>query len=252
MLVVAASSSPACAERELTSDRPDVTESPFTIEPGRVQLESSLVEHLRDHDETSRRHEWSAATINLRIGLGGSSEVQLLVDPWQRRVVRDMAGGGTRTATGVGDVTVRGKWNLRGNDDGDVAVALLPFVTLPTASAGLGAAGVDGGIALPATFSLPGDWDLGLMTEVDVERRDEGGRDLSWLNTVTIGHSLHGALAGYAELTAETGTPEHRYGFDVGLTLAASPELQLDVGGNFGLNGAAEDRLLFAGFVRRV
>ena len=30
------------AEREMAADRPDATESPVTVEPGRVQIESSL------------------------------------------------------------------------------------------------------------------------------------------------------------------------------------------------------------------
>jgi hypothetical protein len=38
----------APALRELTTDRPDATESPFTIDAGRLQLELEAVSYTRD------------------------------------------------------------------------------------------------------------------------------------------------------------------------------------------------------------
>ncbi|MES2694640.1 MAG: hypothetical protein V4773_14280, partial [Verrucomicrobiota bacterium] len=58
----------AAGTRELTTDRPDTTETPFTIEPGKVQLETSVATWSRDRLDGVRTTEWEIAPFNVRIG----------------------------------------------------------------------------------------------------------------------------------------------------------------------------------------
>ena len=62
------------AARPLTTDRPDATESPFTVEPGRVQVEVSAAQWTRDRHTPERDGltsvTWNVAPFNVRIGLG--------------------------------------------------------------------------------------------------------------------------------------------------------------------------------------
>jgi hypothetical protein len=86
----------------------------------------------------------------------------------------------TTSVSAVGDNFARLKVNVFGDDHGAVAVALLPYVKLPTAQSGLG----------------------------------------------------NGKM-------------------DDALTYALTPNLQLDFGGNFGLNGAAPRAQLYGGLSQR-
>src|SRR6185436_13756478 len=55
--------------RELATDRPDVTESPFTVDAGHVQLEMDFANFMRNRLDGTRTAEWEAAPLNLRLGL---------------------------------------------------------------------------------------------------------------------------------------------------------------------------------------
>jgi len=62
--------------RALSADRPDATESPITVEPGRVQLESSLYDWSRDGRNDT--HTW--LTLHAKFGLTESVDFGLVID----------------------------------------------------------------------------------------------------------------------------------------------------------------------------
>jgi hypothetical protein len=246
----------ARAERELTSDRPDATESPFTVEPGRYQIESSFAQYTRDQYNPERTNvrvtAWSVAPFNLRIGLTPRSEVQVLIDSYLDVKIEDRDSGLTERVRGFGDVTLRAKWNFRGNDGGENALGLMPFVKLPTARNGLGNDSVEGGVILPFATSLPGGWGFGAMTEADIVRNAaDDGHTLVWVNTATVSHDLTEKLGGFLELASEIGEGKPIFSFNGGLTYAVDADLQLDLGVNVALSRAADDLTLFAGCVKR-
>jgi hypothetical protein len=56
--------------REMTTDRPDITEVPFTIDPGRVQIEASVFNYARFRDPGGAvSHSYDFMVTNVRIGL---------------------------------------------------------------------------------------------------------------------------------------------------------------------------------------
>jgi len=238
--------------RPMTTDRPDVTESPYTVEPGYRQLELSLAEYSRDADAGTRSREWAIAPLNFRIGVSASTEVQLMLDPWREVRSRDLQTGTTGTVGGRGDFTLRAKINLRGDDGQGTAVALLPFVSFPTGARGIRAQGIEGGLILPFAVELPAGWDLSAMSEVDLLRNErDDGYVVQAVHSASFGHDLTAGLGAYLELTATTAHGPALWTFDSGLTYALTPELQLDAGFNLGLNRAAGDLTLFAGIARR-
>jgi hypothetical protein len=237
--------------RDLNTDRPDTTESPFTIDPGHVQIEADFFSHLRTDTADERVREWSLGTTNVRFGVSENLELGIFVAPWTRQVVESTgASRGREVRSGFGDLTLRGKINFHGNDGGPLAAARITDVTLPTAAHDLGVERTSGLVLLPITVQLPGDWTLGAMTGADW-RRSANDDVVVWINSASFSHAIAGPVEGYLELTSEAGDGPHVATFDAGLTFKMNENLQLDCGVNVGLSHAAEDLVVFTGIARR-
>jgi hypothetical protein len=238
---------PQALLRELSTDRPDLTESPYTVDAGHAQLEMDLVSFARDRHTEERdggTQSWAFANTNFKLGLTNWCDLQLVVPVHQH----DRGG-----ARGFGDTTIRLKANCWGNDGGTTALAVMPFVKVPTASSGLGNNAVEGGLIIPFAAELPGDWKFGAMVEVDFLADDEGsGFQTAFVASVTFSHAIAGDLSGYLEL-ANTAGRETAWSatFNSGLTLGLGENIQLDAGVNLGLTRAADDVTAFAGISYR-
>lgn len=241
--------------RPMATDRPDTTESPLTVDAGHVQLELSFAAYERDRRNPERSgllvETWNLAPMNLRLGLRHNLELQIVVDNYVRVSAEAAAPARRARESGFGDVTLRVKRNLLGNDGGDTAVALMPFVKLPSNSGGVGNRHVEGGLILPVNFVL-GGLGLAAMTEVDVIRNAaDDGSTVAWLNTLTRGFGLTEKLGAFVELASTTGAGRHVLTANGGFTYAVNPDLQLDAGVNLGVTRAAPDLTVFAGLSRR-
>lgn len=238
--------------RELNTDRPDATESPVTVDAGHAQLEMDLANWTHDRQDGTRTVAWEAAPFNLRLGLTPNFELGVFLVPF-RREEQTLPGGQREIHSGVGELTLRAKWNFCGNDGTGPALGLITDLKLPTAAAaGIGNGAVEGTLLLPVGLKLGGGWDLGAMTGVDLRLRDSGhGRQGVWINSVTTGHDLTEMVAGYVELTSETGAGTQVATFDAGLTFKLDANTQVDVGAQFGLSRAADDLMIFTGLARR-
>lgn len=241
--------------RAMATDRPDTTESPTTVDAGHVQLEMSFAAFERDRHTPERdgvrAEAWNIAPLNVRLGLRHDLELQVVLDGYVRTETREPAAGRRERVEGFGDITLRLKRNFVGNDGGETAMALMPFVKLPTNSGGLGNGHLEGGVIFPVNFVV-GGIGLAAMTELDVVRNAAGdGYALTWLNTLAYGFDLTERLGGFVELASLTGEGRHALAFDCGLTYAVHADLQLDCGVNLGLTRAAPDLVVFAGLSRR-
>lgn len=244
--------------RELSTDRPDQTESPYTVDAGRFQIEIDFVHH-GSHRDTSgggdvHRRDWSVAPVNLKVGLTNRVDLQLLIGPYVNSRVEDRIAGTTDRASGFGDVVTRLKVNFWGNDSGSTAFAVMPFVKWPLAASGIRNGETEGGIIFILGFELPAGWSSAAMTEVDFVSDGTGGRATEWINTITFAHDLTARLGGYLEFVAVTGdAPGFKWQgqSDVGLTYALDDNTQLDLGCNFGVTDSAPDYQPFVGLSRR-
>lgn len=237
------------ALRELTTDRPDATESPFTVDVAHVQLELEAVSFTRDRRDGVRTTEWAASPFNVRYGLTENFELGIFVTPFLQ-FTEKLRGGEQSTVRGIGDTTLRAKVNLAGNDGGTKAFGVFADLKLPTAKTGLGNDEVEGALAFPVAFEIGSGWAGAAMTAVEFAFT---GRDrpLVWVNTLSLGRELTADVAGFVELTSAAGDGTHVATFNVGLTRRLGPNLQLDGGLNLGLSRAAADLTVFAGLARK-
>ncbi|MFN7139062.1 MAG: transporter [Limisphaerales bacterium] len=241
--------------RPMSTDRPDITESPRTVDAGHFQIEADLVSYSYDRYNTTfggeRTEGFSVATANLKIGLCNNTDLQLVVPTYNWERVKDRSTGAVERNSGFGDLITRLKINIWGNDEGSTAFGVMPFVKFPTAQDGLGNNAYEGGVTLPFAAELPGGWDLGLMAEVGIIRDEAGsGYHPEFLNTIALGRDLIGNLGGYVEffsiVSTESGS-DWVGGIGTGLTYAINDDLQLDAGVNIGLTRTANDFNPFVG-----
>jgi hypothetical protein len=241
--------------REMSTDRPDKTEGPFTVDAGHFQLEMDLVNYTHDRDTSgggdTRTDALAFAPLNVRVGLLNSLEFDLLLQTFNQVRVSDHTTGVVERMSGYGDTTLRLKYNVWGNDGGPTALGVIPFVKIPSNQNHLGNHAVEGGIVFPLALNLPHGWDAGVMTEADcLENENNSGRHATFINSITFGHGLYGRLSGYAEFYSEV-SAEPGAGWvgtvDFGLTYKLTANVQLDTGLNTGVTKAAPDLNPFVG-----
>ena len=240
--------------REITTDRPDKTESPITVDAGHFQLEMDFATYTYDRSRHETTKSWAVSPTNLKIGLLNNLDLQLIVEPYNTETTRDRDTGQSHRASGFGDVTLRCKTNFWGNDSGSTAFGMMPFVKLPTAKDDIGNGAVEGGVILPFLVRLPADWELGMEIEVDHARNSmRGGYHQEAVQSVTVGHDI-GKFSAYAELFSNVSNEPHAgwvATFDCGVAYRVTRDVQLDAGINIGLTDAADDLNPFIGLSLR-
>ena len=243
---------PRDMRREMSPDRPDRTESPFTVDAGHVQVELSFVEWSKG---TNGAEVTSVLPTNIKLGLTEHIDAQLIINP----NIRVRSSG--RAQEGVGDTQFRLKVNLWGNDGGDgfygdTALAVMPFVQFPTADDKFGdEEDVEFGVIVPFTVPLPYDMALTVMAEVDVVRDGGGGYDTLFVHTASLGRDLYGPVGGYLEYIGVQpidGDGDYRASVGTGLTYNVNEDVQLDTGIEVGLTSDANDLRVFAGMTFRL
>lgn len=239
--------------RDVDTDRPDTTESPHTVDAGHFQIEFSFVDYSYDRRNEAQQttRTWEAAPVNIKIGLLNNTDMQFVLTPYVRERTTDRPTDSTTTIDGFGDTTIRVKQNIVGNDEGDFALAIMPFITLPTAKRSLGAGDVECGIIVPMGFELPNEFSLGLMGEIDIIRSADRSRYVvDFVHTATINRRIAGSLSGFIEYAGFlnfNNDEDYRGSFNCGLIYEFTPDFRLDAGVRVGLTEAAEDFGVFVG-----
>ncbi|MBP2649074.1 MAG: hypothetical protein H6Q77_2698 [Gemmatimonadetes bacterium] len=248
---------PAELRRPLSTDRPDRTESPYTVPAGVFQAEIDVFTYGGDASAGGepgvQSNSFAVMPLNIKAGLLPNVDLQLVLETWAWN--RQTAGGITQRQRGLGAITVRTKVNLWGNDGGRTAFAVMPFVAFVSAP-GSPERVVNAGVVLPLKVDLGAGWALGTMLEVDVARAGaDAPHRVAMIGSASVGRSIAGPLAFYVEgyggtVIADASTVWEATG-DVGLTLGLGHNLQLDAGLNLGLTRVAEDVNPFLGLAVR-
>ena len=241
--------------REMSTDRPDKTESAYTVDAGHLQFEMDVLTYATDKDDSGlgdlRTEAYAIAPINLKVGLTPRVDLQVVLDTYNHVRVEDRMTGLADSRSGFGDITTRVKINCWGNDGGKTALAIMPFLKFPTNQDGLGNDSVEGGVIVPLAIELSGGWGMGLMTEVDFLRNStDDGYEVSFINSITFSHDIAGKLGGYVEFFSEVRSEDTSNWvgtLDLGLTYGLTDDVQLDAGINIGLTDSAPDLNPFIG-----
>lgn len=242
---------PQALLRDFSTDRPDKTESPFTVDAGHIQIELDLANFVYDRSEFERVKTLAIAPVNVKIGLLNNVDLQIVAETYSIQWVHDREADDSTRMQGFGDLLLRCKVNLWGNDGGKTAFGVMPFIKLPTNQDDLGNRAVEGGIILPLAIQLPGEWDMGVMVELDHSQDSEGSDyHQEVIESITVGHALIGGLSGYVEVFSSLSTEQGAdwiATLDMGVTYLLRRNVQLDAGVNIGLTDAADDLNPFIG-----
>ncbi len=249
---------PSSLMRSLSADRPDVTESPKTVDAGHFQLEVSFFDYTRDdwNDDDTKVETWMFGSSTIKLGLLHNTDLQVVLDPYVDHKVEPDHSGRDDSVYGFGDTQIRVKTNLWGNDHGDTAAAVMPFIKIPTADDDLGNDHVEGGLIVPFSYDLNNGWGVGFMAEFDaVYDEEEHNHDFEFVHSAVIGKDLFGGLGWYGEYIGIKSSDDdlhYRAYAATGLTLGITESLQLDAGTNIGLTEASDDINVFAGMTLRL
>jgi hypothetical protein len=257
-LLIFAAVTPAAAAAQdgsYCTERPGINTPPCVMAPGRVSVETSIADWTRNDDGATRSDTVLIGDTSVRLGLTDRVEAQLGWTPYGHNRTRDP--GGVATANRVGDVTLGVKALLTDPAaGGPLAVALLPYVSLPVGRAPTGAGDWGAGLLLPISYSVNDKVGLAMTPEVDAAVDGDGnGRHLAYSNAAGISYALNGALTATGEFqVVRDDDPSGRTTqAKAALSFAymATPYTQFDVFGAAGLNRNTPDVELYAGISHR-
>jgi len=239
--------------RDLSADRPDGTESPYTVDAGRYQIELSFIDYTRNDDNGVKTDSFTVFDTNIKAGLTHNMDLQIVFGTY---VQEETDGPGTTETRdeGFSDIQLRLKINLWGNDGGETAFGIMPFIKLPSSN-DVSNDRVEGGIASMLAWNVAENWGLGFMTEFDaVYDENDNDYDFQFIHTLVLGFDVVGPVGAYVEyigvLNTETDN-DYQAIFSTGITYAINNNLLLDVGTQIGLTQAADDMNMFTGLTWR-
>ena len=247
---------PDSALRSLTTDRPTKSNSPITVDAGRFQIESDLANFTYDTFEGTKTRTIEALDPVLKLGITNSIDAEVQFNGYESTVVGDGMGGVARSH-GFGDVFFRAKVNFIGNDSGDLAIAAIPYIKVPSQVALISNGATEAGVIIPIQYKLPSDFVLLIDPEFDaLKNAANNGRHANFVNLINLSHPVPGIkdltaeVEFFSSVSAERLSPDI-YTADFALAYLVNPKLQLDLGLNVGLNAAAPDLQVYSGISYR-
>ncbi len=238
----------------ICTDRPTKAFVACTVPKGDIQIESDAINWTRMTSDGTREDTILYTSPTFKYGLTKHSDIEVTLTPYETVRTR-MPDGSTDTVGGFGDVYFRLKQKLTA-DDSKTQISLIPSIKAPTAKSSIGDGKWEGGLTAPINIPLPAKFTLTLGPEIDIIANDERpGYHIELTSLVNISHPIGKKINVYAEFwndqMLEPGGTVHEYSADVAASYQLSDTLQLDVGGNFGLNAATPDEQLYLGISSR-
>ena len=217
-----------------------ITQWPTTVAPGRFLLEMNALSLTLDHEPGYKYTAFGAASTLLSTGLTDHLDLQLGADLFvSQRIER---GSFTERRSGVGAMRVRTKWRFF--DEDGTAVAIMPYVRIPTNRDTTGTKSLEGGVIVPWSTNLPSGFKFAAMGELDFQRNDnDNGYDTHWYASATFSRPITQALGIYGEATLgkSTGSGSAEGIMGGGVTFAVSQDLWWDYAIYKGISQVAAD-----------
>lgn len=239
--------------RPMVPDRPGITESPYTVDAGHFQLESDGLRLLNSRDGNARDQSLYLNHVLMKIGLTNQTDLQVGINSYTiNKHWEDKTTKPERQAR-LGDMVVRLKRNILGDDNKRFALAAIGYVRLPTGKA-VGDGAVEYGLLVPVVYKLPHDWNVGAQAEAEwLYDRESASHFLLLTPTFTIDKEFTEWLEGFVELVGYWDTSQNRWKSSVNLgpQFDVSKNLQFDIGTHIALNSQT-DHEYFVGFSFRL
>ena len=182
-----------------------------TIDAGHFEFEMDTINYTYSKYLGITTHSVQTLDPNFKIGITNWADVEVQFNGLQASRSFDAApGASVENGAGIGDIVLRTKMNLIGNDDGPVGFAIIPYVKLPSSAPVISNGAIEGGLIVPLALRLPQDYLLTLMTEVDAVKDPQNHRETNFANLVGVSHPLPGveganATVELSRLSAATG-----------------------------------------------
>jgi len=244
--------------RSFAPDRPPKADSATTVDAGHFQYETDLLNYSQTNFGGVTTKLYQAFDPVWKLGLTNWVDFELKFNGYQNLTATDNAtGAAVAKGSGFGDVFVKSKINLFGNDGGSAALAIIPYVKIPSDAPTISNGVVEGGLIAPFQLQLPHDFGLTLMSEVDaLKDAADSGRHANFVDLVNLNHAVPGIknLSAAIEFFSSVGTDPNTppiYTFDTALIYLLTPNVQLDAGVDFGLSRAAPAVQVFVGLSQR-
>jgi len=250
---------PVALWRAFNVDRPTKGDSPITVDAGAFLVEADVVNWTLDRNNVERAdirvRTWLFGQLNLKVGLTNWMDFEVLPPAFLERRTSGSDFGPALRQHGLGDTTVRFKFNLLGNDSGNLALGFIASLKIPTNSEHLGNSVYEPGFVLPFSVSLPAGFLFFGQSRIDLlDRVRSNERRAVWSNPIGVSRTIFGPVTGYVEFYNAVSSGE---GYpwvgtaDVGLIYQVTPNFSVDLSSFFGLTRSADDLNIFAGFAHR-
>lgn len=173
--------------KDMETDRPDVTETPYTVDAGHIQFESDLVRYKSAGKPEEHTYQYLFAPFTLKLGLSRQADIQVALESY-RREYHDPASESEEHYGNCGSLSFRFKHNITGNDSGRFAIAVMPYVKLP-ANAFFEHHKPEGGLIFPAQLKVQEKLSIGFQEEVDIVAEDED-YELQGLQSLALSYDI--------------------------------------------------------------
>jgi hypothetical protein len=243
--------------RKFAPDRPTKGFSVRTIDAGHFEIETDLVNYITSNFPGGTTRSIQALDPTLKLGLTNWMDFEVQFNGLQYTESFDGTSPFSfQNNAGFGDVFLRAKMNLLGNDSGPVGFALIPYVKLPSSTPLISNGATEGGLIAPLALR-PDDFIVTLMTEVDDLKSPIGNnRYANFVNLVSVSHGVPGTeginaiVELFSSVAADSGVAPI-YTLDFGMNFRLNQHVILDVGLNLGLNSAAPKVQIYTGISAR-
>ncbi|WP_264479143.1 transporter [Lichenihabitans sp. PAMC28606] len=230
----------------------------MTVDAGRYQIESDFLAYSFSNQQGATTKTYQALDPVLKLGITSYADIEVAFAGFNDlRTTANGTGATIARGQGFGDVTLTAKFNVVGNEGGNIAFAIAPYLIVPGGTHNITAGQVEGGVIAPLVLSLPDDFSMTLQTELDaLANVNLPGTHVNFTNIVNVSHAIPGIknLTGTAEFYSSLSTEVHApdiYTADLALAYLVETNTQLDVGVNIGLNRGAPDYQIYSGIAHR-
>ena len=209
------------------------------MDAGHFQFEDDGFRLINSREGQDRERELYINHVLLKLGITDKTDLQLQVNSYHvdKKWETPTSKSPERQA-GFGDVTVRVKRNLIGDDNRAFALAALGFVRLPTGGA-VGAGRTELGLSLPAIYQLSKEWNVGgQVAGVWSYDRETASHYMLLTPTLTVDKEFKKWLEGFVELGGywDMRQAAWRSSVNLGPQFDIGDNLQIDFGTHLALD----------------
>jgi hypothetical protein len=228
------------AQGQINTDRPDVTESSVVVPRGSLQIENGAA-WTSDHGDQSV----DLSESLIRLGILNRTELRFAAPNYTDGI----SGAGPRS--GFGDLSLGLKQQL-GPLPGDIDLAVIIAVSLPTGRAGITSGGYDPFIKFPWSKEMKAGWSVGGQQSLFWDT-DGGRRNGIWEPTLYLEKQLAEPLDAFVEYAGDySQRGESKQLLHFGAAYKVTPLHQVDFHFGFGLNAATPNHFFAVGYSLRL